>query len=52
MQFSPQGATLTSLKILIPAISHFGLFDFNPDTEENLSKVINTSITEDLFLKI
>ena len=51
-QFVPQSATLIPFRITISAIADFGLFSFNSDLEESLSKVINSSITESLFLNI
>ena len=45
----PQSATLAYFRPPIPAISHFDVLGFNPDTFENLSKTFKISITDSWF---
>ena len=47
----PQGATFIPFSVPIPAISHFLVLDFSPETRENLWKIFKISKTEFLFCR-
>ena len=49
--FIRQTAILTPLRRHIPATSHFVKFDYKPDKNENIHKVLTSSKIDRLFLK-